>query len=229
MKKIFKKVLSIVLAILFVVGFFSQGDAQAAAGVGKITFMSKTAFLSGGKTDVNSFLLYGSEPVDYELVSVKSSNSKMIKISTFKDQNGTHFFMEPKKLGKCKLTVTYKYKGKKKTVKANFTVKKYVNPCKSIKVNGKSIDLKSNNIDYYLHNYKKSSLKIKLTLKKGWSIEYASCTRKMGDYLDISSDTLLKGKKINIGKGESPSVCLNFINEKGDRIKYPFFIFRDSK
>lgn len=105
---------------------------------------------------------------DEEIVSVKSSNSKVIRVPRKESK-----WVEVKSAGKAKITIKYKLNGKTYTTSATFTVEKYPAPIKSLAVNGKSIKLTGEekvryNCEYVLD--KKVSITINLKTKNGWKI-----------------------------------------------------------
>ncbi len=107
---------------------------------------------------------------DIRIVSVKSSNKNVLKVK----KEGSKLFhgvrLIPRKKGKSKVTLTYKYDGRKYKATAVYTVK---NPdiFNWIKVNGKKIDLKKNKDRYWKTNYKKKKLRVKFSAKKGWKMD----------------------------------------------------------
>lgn len=162
--------------------------------------------------------------VDYEtvrdgvkLVSVKSSKPSVIR--AMKDSDSNEFYANtimPVKLGKSKITVTYKYKGKKYTTSATYTVKKYPNPFKSIKVNGNKIDLKANRYSYNVEKFKKSRVKVQFSLASGWKL-----TRGYTYGKDYSLVPVKNGSTVKVPKGDEwTCIFLEVTNRKGETMQY---------
>ena len=104
------------------------------------------------------------------IVSVKSADTRVLKVKKEDSQFSRGVRLIPVKQGKSKVTVTYKYNGRKYKTSAVYSVK---NPdvFNCIKVNGKKINLKENSTTYWKTNYKKKKLIVKFSAKKGWKMD----------------------------------------------------------
>jgi hypothetical protein len=136
-----------------------------------------------------------------------------------KDSDSNEFYANtimPVKLGKSKITVTYKYKGKKYTTSATYTVKKYPNPFKSIKVNGSKINLKANRYSYNVEKFKKSRVKVQFSLAYGWKL-----TRGYTYGKDYSLVPVKNGSTVKVPKGDEwTCIFLEVTNRKGETMQY---------
>ena len=104
------------------------------------------------------------------IISVKSSNTKVLRVKKMGSQLFRGVRLIPVKKGKSKVTLTYKYNGRKYKTSAVYAVKD-PDVFNCIKVNGKKINLKENNGGYWFSNYKKKKLTVKFSGKKGWKMD----------------------------------------------------------
>jgi hypothetical protein len=168
------------------------------------------------------------------LVSVKSSNSKVLK--AVKDGTSMYsHYLQPVKTGKATVTVKYKYKGNKYTIKKTVKVKKYPKAIKTITVNGKSIDLgkKKYRFDYDVDKYKKTSAKVKIKPATGWKIVSAYMGMAKGskdEWKEIKVSTIKKGNAITIKKGYDAYMFITLEctsgDNKGDNFTYAVRFYR---
>ena len=163
---------------------------------------------------------FNNMPENAKLVSVKSSNSKVLKATKY----GSAIYdtdLTPLKVGKAKVTVTYKIGSKKDTVSATYTVKKYPNPLKRVTVDGKALDIKNNKYYYDFNKFKGTKPLVKLTLAKGWKIAWTwGFTQKKGDDSTFKEFNPKNGKAFNLPKGYEGCVFYTLKNTKGDEIQY---------
>ena len=134
--------------------------AAAFLGLNSYAATSKYVKLASGTLwegdEVYRGVTYKKATDEATIVSIKSSKPKVIeatKDEEYKDLQANTIV--PLKLGKSTITVTYKYRGKKYSTSALYTVKKYPAPFKSMKVNGKNVDLKENKFSYNVDNFTK--------------------------------------------------------------------------
>ena len=162
--------------------------------------------------------------INYEklqIISMKSSKPKVIKPVKDKETNRYYFdSIKALKPGKSKITITYKYKGKKYTSSAVYTVKKNPDPVKALYVNGKKVKIKKRSYEYLIRKYAKSNVKIKIVPKKGWRIEdcYA--------YNQDDSFSAKNGGKLKVIKGQTTTFGVSLINKKYERYYYQVLIER---
>ncbi len=154
---------------------------------------------------------------DCKLLSIKSSKPGVIraeKDSEYDDlYSGT---LMPVKLGKSKITVKYKYQGKTYTTSAVCTVKKYPNPFKFIKVNGKKINLKDNLFSYNVDHFKKTRVKVQYSLSKGWKVTRAYTYGKNYSLVSVKNGSTVKVPK----RTEWTCIFLEVTNKKGETMQY---------
>ncbi len=159
-------------------------------------------------------------PEDARLVSVKSSNPKVLRVE--KGDSLDNIFWEPLKPGKSKVTVTYKVGRKKQSISATYTVRKFPAPFDTLKVNGKSISPSSQKNIYDLENYKKTRATTTYKPKKGWEV-----VENGFEVFDEDRITLKSGKSVKIPKGKSGYAVIGLMNKKtGNHIVFFIHFYR---
>jgi len=143
-----------------------------------------------------------------KIISISSSKPKFIKV--VKDSDGYTFqSIRPLKPGKSKITLKYKYKGKKYTTSAVYTVRKYPNAVKAVYINGKKVKLKKKSYKYKLKNYKGSKVKVKVVTNKGWKISHIFKN-------DLNDSVRFKNNKtIKLKKEDSVDLAYSLNNKDG--------------
>lgn len=170
MKAIFKKAIAFVLVIAMAVTasvMLPQSTVEVQAAKAKVYVNPYSAKVVTYKPD-DGYSKYSTTisimgcTKKSQIKKLKSSN-KAIKVSA---KNGYIQATFGDKAGKTTITCTVK--GVK--LKTTLTVKKYTNPCKSIKVGKQNLTSKFKNTDVYRTNkgYKNQTLNIKMN--KGWKI-----------------------------------------------------------
>ena len=211
-----KKKLYLHLAGLLAVAFLAAASAGETFAASNAPAKLKAGTLWLGD-EVYGGVDYETVLDDIKLVSVKSAKPSIIK--AMKDSDSDKFYattIMPVKLGKSKITVTYKYKGKKYSTSAYYTVKNYPNPFKYIKVNGSKIDLKSNKYSYNVEKYKKTSVKVKYSLASGWKLTNGYTYGK-----DFSLVSVKNGSTVKVPKGDEwTCIFLEVTNKKGETMQY---------
>ena len=117
-----------------------------------------------------------------KIKNLTNSNKSVAKVTVGKSENGYVIYVQPKKAG----TTNISYKVGKDTHKRKLIVKKYVNPYKQVKINGKDITSKFNKTNICVLSYKQYKGKtIKLSFKrKGfWYMHH-------GDYIEKGSERI---------------------------------------
>ena len=159
-------------------------------------------------------------PENAKIVSIKSSKPSVIQAT----KTGSGIYdtnLTPLKVGKSKITVTYKLNGEKKKISAYYTVKKYPSPYSYIKVNGKKIDIKNHKYYFDINKYTKTSAKIEIKLKKGWKIRDAYGYDGNGK----NEFTPKNGKSFKIKKGKNAYVFFN-VQKGNDVLQYGIRFYR---
>ena len=100
-------------------------------------------------------------------VVVTSSNPGVLKVN-----NRSQFSLTPKKAGKAKITVKFKLNGKVKKISKTFTVKKYPNAIKSLKINDHSVKLTGEDRLRHYENpdYDDETCTVSLVPGDGWTL-----------------------------------------------------------
>ena len=158
----------------------------------------------------------------FKLVSVKSSNKKVLTAARAKSgSDGTLACkVKLKKTGKATVTLKLKHlsSGKTITYKKVYTVKKYANPIKTLKIGKKSLASKFKSATYYGQG-KKLSGKLQIKTKNGWKVERIDLLGKS----QVLKNDLKSGTKITLKKGYTLEVTLT---KKGWRqMNYSIYIY----
>lgn len=133
-------------------------------------------------------------PKGAAISSVKSARTDIIQVN-----DGEPWYMHAVSAGKSRITVKYKLKsGAVKSVSAIFTVKKYPNAIKSIKLNGKKLPIKpAENVEYQVHGYKKTATALEVAANTGWKVDQITL------FFNKGRDTV---KEVDITKKNGKSV-----------------------
>ena len=153
-------------------------------------------------------------PDNAKVTSVKSSNTKLLKVVSF-TSDIEETVLKAVKAGKPKLTIKYKVGSKTYTKSATFTIKAYPKAYQYIKVNGKAIDLTKNKFYYDVNKYTKTTAKIAYKLNSGWSLEYSYGYATNG----ANAFEPVNNKSFKVPKGKNVEVY--FVFKKGStRLQY---------
>lgn len=160
---------------------------------------------------------------DIAPIKAKSSNPKVIKVVN----NGGDYEMILKKSGKARITATFKDKdGNKRTISKLFRVKKYPTFIKSLRVNGKKMNLKEDMFNSEVYTTKKkTTARINLTLKKGYKKNdiLGYYLTKGGRQIEMPESELkkvLRGKKFKFPKKYKSMYVSIEIGKTGDYRSY---------
>jgi len=148
-----------------------------------------------------------------KVVNVKSSKPGVIAVSYKKNKGIEKIVLKAKKSGTSKITV--KYKAGKKTYTASATYTAATHPLKSVKVNGKAINLKKNSQGIFYANYKKASAQVKAVAGNGWSIKEMS-TFKNGKKIKVKN-----GGKVTVKKGQYVPIRIDL---KKGKLVYTYYV-----
>ena len=158
-------------------------------------------------------------PDNAKLISVKSSNPKVLKVS---GEDVFSIGFDPLQPGKSKVTVKYSVGKKVSEVSAVFTVRKFPSVFKTLKFNGKSIQPTYAKNIYEIDNYKKTSATFTYKLKSTWKLLTAA--------LDIEGQErvpLVSGKSFKIPKGKESYIVVDAQEKKtGAYIVFFIHIYR---
>lgn len=221
--KTVKKMLRSFLALILVFGCLSCGMVVHAAGKIKLA----PQILWAGAKEVN--LVYQNATDDFrgeaKLVSVKSKNTKVIKVVRDKDSDDVEdaATLTAVKAGTSKITATYKYKGKKTTISATYTVKKTPKPFASITIAGKKLNLKKDPCGATLKlkgdEDQAKQIKVQVKFNKGWKL------KRMYRMDDGKEETVKNGKIAYTGDERIGIVA---VNKKKVTMTYEVWIYDPS-
>ena len=226
------KRISACLAVV-VAAVLAFGAVAAFASTAHASTLPWTVYQKGSKTCYNTtkmksgtnwgnILVDGWEDANGVLpeVTVTSSNPTVAKgivnIYGANGEDGTlsnrtfSSLFKVKAPGKTTLTTKVSYKGTTYTYTLKLTVKKWVNPIKTLKIGSKSFKAKYNKDERYFCGNK--SGKLKVALKSGWklvSIKY----RKMSEKSGMSEKRIKSGKKVKL-TSVADSVTITCKNKK---------------
>ena len=166
------------------------------------------------------------------ITSATSSNTAVFDIAKFGYDGGVDYNIDPKAAGTATLTVNFTTpSGEAKTLSKNVVVKAYPKEIKSLKVNGKKVNTNKYKFFYNKKMSKsKTSVKIKMALKKGWKITniYADRSTNGDKYTQfkVKKSALKNGKAMKFGK-KYKYMWINVTMKKGnDIIQYTFDFYR---
>ncbi len=147
----------------------------------------------------SSWFSFGEKGDSIKFSNLKSSNKKVVTVSTRKDGGLYLIGFNIKKVGKATVSFKAKCNGHTYSYKSKVRVCKYKNPIKTLNIGKKSIASNFNKFTFYNYKGKKLSGNLKLTLKKGWEFErayiYSSTSSYYKDYAKIPSSVSLKKKQ----------------------------------
>lgn len=147
---------------------------------GKAKLLGGTVWLGSGESmPVCQGVSSGSE-----VLSIKSSNPEVLAAG--KGDRLYSCVLLPKKAGSSKVTVVLNINGEKKTLKATYTVKKHPNAITSLKVNGKSVNLKKNKF-YAMVKVNKDKTKVEYKIAKGWKAKCSYYDEAKGKHVTLKS------------------------------------------
>ena len=203
----FRKILSLALAAFVAFGTFAVGAVNVNAATEDWKIFNDTVWLGSEQWD-NYIDVYdnASPQTRKAITSATSSDTSVFSIKTEAFEDGNNYFIIGVAPGTAKLTVSFTTQsGETKTLSKNIVVKKYPKEIKSLKVNGKKVSTSKHKFNYRKKISKsKSSVKIKMALKKGWKITsiYADRSKTGEKYttFKVSKSALTKGKAIKFSK-----------------------------
>ena len=194
-----KKILSVLIAFVIAAAMFVFQPEYANAENGGWKFTIKNNHIFEGREASYTINNVNNEKRVYEVLYMYSSNPDVVKIK--EDEYSSYFDILAKKPGKA--TVYARILDDKNYIyelPCTVTVKRYPHHIKSLSVNGKTIKLKGENRFFHTKVTKKTKVKVKIALKKGWKISSVK-----GYYVDLKTDHKknIKGIKKAIVKGRS--------------------------
>ena len=215
MKNKLLKTVSLYLLLAILAGSAIPGVAAA-----KPSIVKSTLWAGVGKCA----LIVLNLPSDAKSFSVTSSKPSVVKAGCDDKNDAGTLWIKPLKVGQSRITVKYVTGGKKKSVSATFTVKKYPKPFGWVKVNGKKIDLNKNKLGYDCLEYKKDEITVDYKVSSGWTVKSRTVAKFQGD--DIKDSAWKKNKPISLADCDAAIVSIELKNKAGDVFIYMIFVER---
>lgn len=204
MKNKFLRILVLVMLLALVVG-----TVPAMAASKKVKINAETLW-----ADAYGFQISAENvPENAKVTSVKSSNKSVLKVKKYGDTFSDIIVFPGTKTGKAKITVKYKVgKNSYSVTSPNYTVKKFPNAIKSLKIkignSTKTVNLKKNKIDYIVNKFNETKATVTVKAASDWRVGslhlYSGSTDK-----DIKS-----GKSFKVPKGENGEISIALQNKK---------------
>ncbi len=148
---------------------------------------------------------FGEEGDTIKFTNLKSSNRKVVTVSTRKAGKQYFIIFNIKKVGKATVSFNAKCNGHTYSYMTNVRVWKYKNPVKTLKIGKKSFASRFNNFPNYEYKGKKLSGKIKLTLNNGWKLVsvniYSTTSSSSKKYSSLPSS-------VSIKKNQTLEICV---------------------
>jgi len=198
------RILSLMLSVLVAAGMMAVGAMPSFAEGENWQASFENPIYVGQTSSIYVCDDSGVSALEPDVTSATSADKSIAKVRkvNYTDEDNverTYFEVVGKKAGRTTLTITFQIPGgESKTVTNDITVKKYPNHIKKLTIGGKSIKIKKNKF-MYNGEYKKTSVPIKFSLKKGWRIKSA-----YGDYFTKKGkSTEIKGVKKLVKKGKA--------------------------
>ena len=150
--------------------------------------------------------VFGDDTKDYKITDLKSSNKKVLTVSTFYD-SFTYLDIRTRAPGKATITFKAKVGSKTYSYKCKVVVHTYENPVKSLKIGKTNYASEFAYMNYFtLRAQKNLKGKLAITTNKNWKI-------KNIEVYDYKSDNITKvknNKTITLNKGQALWVtCIN--------------------
>ena len=228
MKK-YSKVLSMVLAVFMVFGMTCISTVEADAASAPVKIMKHTYWVGEESWGPAPYMASEKVCANAMLLSVKSSNKKVLKVVKTEGDDLYSYYLVPKKAGKSKITLKYKYKGKTYKLSKTMQVKKYPKPIKKIKINGKTKKPSKYKFSCDTNNYKKTSAKIKITPAKGWKITGGYISQDESYFKTLKASVFKNGKSIKLKKDCSAYIYITMVNKKGETFDYGVSFIRENE
>lgn len=181
MKSKLLKALSLCLLLTLLAGLAVPGYAAEKPSIRG----TRVLWIGTGKNAV----LLDNLPSDARSFKIASSNPAVIKVG--KSSNDAFgMWMKPLKVGKAKVTITYKSGGKTRTIAGNYKAKKYPNPFAWIKVDGSALNVKKDLVMSEIPDWEKQTVTVNFKLNSGWKV-----TGLTGARFKAESTSMFKWKK----------------------------------
>ncbi len=208
--------LAMVLTVLPLQAFAAETEA-----VTIIKYAKQDVDDSGAKLNIQNIKTVPSGTVK----NLKSSDTSIATVTTKKIDNVTYIYAKAKRAGTT--TVSYKCNGQKYKIKV--TVRKYVNPVKSIKIGSKTIKSSkfANTANYTLKysKFKNQTSKVTINLKSGWTLDpiyYYFYYQKGWS----KSDMIANKGKVTIAGGKGAAIFFWAVNDSTGQRESIYLFFK---
>ncbi len=218
MKKRFATVLVLLMALVLAVG-----AVPATAAAKKASIITEKLYSYSGMY----LIQLKNWTYDEEIISVKSNNSKVLKVI-----DKQFWRVEVKAAGKAKITIRYKLNDVDYTTSATFTVVKYPSPIKRLSVDGKAVSLKGNDRVAYDYWPEVDEAKVNVTINmipaSGWTIsrikayQYNAYKNSNVHY----ALTVKNNRRFTVKRNYEAVVTYVLKNKSGDTFKYTITVRR---
>lgn len=197
MKKKMKKIASILLGVVLVISSCMIPSKEAEAAMSNEVSYSKNITVSAqGKYGAFYWLYMGKKVEGAKMVTLKSSNKKVVKVAE-KENVGKWINFNARKPGTAKLTITVKKGNKIKKYTTKIKVVKYKNPVKVMKIGRKNVASKFKK-QVSNASYRTKATKAKLSIKpvSGWKLkEIRGYSAYPVDYKKLKNNRTFSVKK----------------------------------
>lgn len=222
-----RRSLSLLLALFVALGMTSTVFAKEVRDGDVIYFVDPDKVYVGYMNYIGA---YSEEDYDVTLTSVTSSNPEVGKIVK---ENGD-YFVKGIAAGKITVTGNYTCNGKTGSLSIPVTVSKVPKLFKSLKVNGKTVNLKKHPFGMNKKVPKATKVKIKAPANSVWKVKSVSATAYKsakdwkGAKIKVSKATIQKGKKFKFPKKyRNMIVTVKLVNKKtGEKEWYTVQFYR---
>ena len=228
-RNVFRRSLSLLLGLLVALGMTSTVFAGEAKRGDILFFVDGDVYQGFGEAYTGAFNEETGD--DITLTSVTSSNPNVAKVFP---RDGAYIIkgIAP---GTVTITGNYTYRGQTGSLSVPLTVKKVPVMFKSLKVNGKKVNLTKNPFGIFKKTRKATSVKIKAKTAPGWKIKsvsaYAAKSTKTakGYKVKVTKKMIKSGKKIKFAKKyKNMIVTMEMVNKStGERESYQIQFYRN--
>ena len=218
MKNRFATVLALLMALVLVVG-----AVPATAAAKKASIITEKLYSYSG----DYLIELKNWTYDEEIISVTSSNSKVLKVP-----DKQYRWVKVRAAGKAKITIKYKLDDVTYTTSATFTVVKYASPIKRLRMDRRDVSLQGNG--KVSHDYwpDVDEAKVKVTINlipaSGWTISRIKAYQ-YNAYEDSDVHyalTVKNNRRFTVKRDYEAVVTYVLKNKKGDYFNYTITVCR---
>lgn len=226
-RNVFRRSISVLLAMLVALGMTSTVFARDVRN-GNIIFATDDFVYVGYMGYIGAYDDWGDDDV-----IIKSVNSSNPAVGAVVRDYGD-YFIKGVSDGRVTVTCTYSYKGQDGTISFPMDVKKVPVVFKSLKVNGKKVNLTKNPFGVSKKVPKATKVKVKAPASSQWKVKSVSAYayKSAKDYkaakVKVSKKAIAKGKKIKFDKKyKNMFVTVTMANKTtGETFRYTVQFYR---